>query len=256
MKYWQIFVAICIFLIFADNIYAGPSGGIIKAPQANATIKIDGKFDDWNFGFFKEEQKIILNKKNGFINAGAFDDEKDFNSITYALYDNKNLYIATDVTDDSNDKGFAQGENWKNDCIEIWIDGAGDKGTMTDRGGNDPDNYQLNVDINGIPQVYRNDNSNNILKEITAGASSKGTNYTIEVQIPFSIITELDINGTGFIGFNISFVDSDKGVWSHILWQGEVEHEPTTWGKLEFAKQKLGVSNVNNLSTTWGAIKK
>jgi len=254
MRHAVIFVLI--FVLATRIIYAaGPTGGVIKAPQANVAIKVDGKLDEWRFDFFKNDQKIVLTKKNGFINTGTIDDDKDFSSVTYALYDDENLYLAVDVTDDASEKGFAQANNWQNDCIEIWIDGAGDKGTMTDRGGNDPDNYQLNVDINGVPQVYRNDDSANILKDIISGASTKGTNYMLEVQIPFTAIPELDIDGAGFIGFSISFVDSDKGVWNHILWQGEVEHEPTTWGKLEFLKQKLAVDREVNISTTWGYIK-
>jgi len=250
-----IMVVCCVFLLSTQIVIAGPSGGVIKAPQVKVAIKVDGKLDEWNLGLFKSDQKIVLTKKNGFINTGTIDDDNDFSVVVYALYDDKNLYIAADVTDDAIEKGFADGNNWQNDCIEIWIDGAGDKGTMTDRGGNDPDNYQLNVDVNGLPYVYRNDDAAKILKDITSGAEVKGTDYTLEVQIPFSAIPEFNINSSRVIGFSVSFVDSDKGVWNHILWQGEVEHEPTTWGKLEFAQEKLSVDHTMKLSTAWGKIK-
>jgi hypothetical protein len=57
------------------------------------------------------------------------------------------------------------------------------------------------------------------------------------------------------MGFSISFVDSDKGSWNYILWQGEVEHEPATWGKMEFIQGNLAVEPAMKLSTTWGNIK-
>jgi len=250
-----VLIVFCAFLFSTQIAIAGPSGGVIKAPQAKVAIKIDGKLDEWNLGLFKNDQKIILSKKNGFVNSGTFGDDKDFSAVIYALYDNSNLYVAADITDDAIEKGFGADNNWQNDCIEIWIDGAGDQGTMTDRGGNDPDNYQLNVDVNGVPYIYRNDNAGNILKDIKSGADIKGTNYTLEVQIPFSAIPELNLNASKVMGFGISFVDSDKGVWSHILWQGEVENEPTTWGKLEFIQEKLSVEPTMKLSATWGNIK-
>lgn len=249
------FTVCMMFLVLTVNIaFAGPEGGVIIAPKIDAKITIDGKLDEWKLNLFKEDQKIVLTKKNGFINAGGIDDDKDFSAVIYALYDNDNLYLAVQVTDDASEKGFAAGSNWQNDCIEIWIDGAGDDGTMTDRGGNDPDNYQLNVDINGVPFVYRNDDAGKILPQIESAASTQGTNYTLEVMVPFSAIPELDLKSK-IMGFSISFVDSDKGVWNHILWQGEVEHEPTTWGDLMFASEKLAVEPAEKMPVAWGMLK-
>ena len=243
------------FAISAHIAFAGPSGGVIVAPKAYFKINIDGKLGEWRLGLFKNEQKIVLTKKNGFINSGTIDNDEDFSAVIYALYDSDNLYIGAEVTDDATENGFVGSNNWQNDCIELWIDGAGDKGTMTDRGGNDPDNYQLNIDVNGLPWVYRNNSAQDILKPIKSAASMKGTNYTLEVEIPFSAIPELDLKAKGFIGFSVSFVDSDKGVWNHILWQGEIEHEPSQWGKLEFSPQNLSVESMRKLPATWGLIR-
>jgi hypothetical protein len=240
----------------AQNSLAGPSGGVIIAPKFGGKITIDGDLKEWQLQFFTDEQKIVLTKKNGFINSGSIDNDGDFSAVIYALYDEDNLYISAEVTDDAIDKANAGGNNWQNDCIEIWIDGANDAGTMTDRGGNDPDNYQLNVDVKGEPWVYRNNDAQNILKQIESKALVKGTNYSLEVKIPFPAIPELDLKTKGSIGFSVSFVDSDKSVWNHILWQGEVEHEPSEWGDLEFSPKFLDVNSGDKLSTTWGSLKK
>jgi hypothetical protein len=243
-------------MLFAQNSFAGPEEGLIIAPQSKANVKIDGKLDEWKLELFTDDQKIILTRKNGFINSGAIDDDDDFSAVVYTMYDQNNLYVATEVTDDALEKGFTGASNWQNDCIEIWIDGAGDDGTMTDRGGNDPDNYQFNVDVNGLPWIYRNDNSAKLLAEMETASSNQGTNYTVEAKIPFSVIPELDLNKSRIMGFGISFVDSDKGVWNHIIWQGEIENEPTQWGDLEFSLEKLAIEPVDKMPAMWGRLKK
>jgi len=250
-------IAISLCLLGIQMAHAGPTGGVIRAPKvAERTIVIDGDLKEWQLGLFTDKQKIVLTRKNGFINAGTIDDDKDFSAIVYAVYDSKNLYIGVEVTDDATDKAQVGGNNWQNDCIESWIDGAGDAGTMTDRGGNDPDNYQLNVDVNGLPWVYRNDDAAKILAQIESKSLRKGTNYTLEVQIPMQAIPELKLKPEAVMGFSVSFVDSDNAVWNHILWQGEVENEPGQWGKLIFASEALAVEPGKKLTTRWGWIKR
>jgi hypothetical protein len=94
---------------------AGPEGGLIVAPQTDANIKIDGELDEWKLGLFNDEQKIALTRKNGFINAGTIDDDADFSTIVYALYDKDNLYLAAEVKDDATEKGYGGNNNWQND---------------------------------------------------------------------------------------------------------------------------------------------
>jgi hypothetical protein len=237
--------------------HAFPKGGVIRAPRVgDNVISIDGKLSDWQTSLFTEARKVVLTKDNGFINVGTFDNDKDFSAVVYALYDSKNLYIGTTVVDDATEKGFAGGNNWQNDCIEIWIDGANDGGTMTDLGGADADNYQLNVDVNGEPYVYRNDAAAAILKEIKSAASLDGTNYSIEVRIPFSAIPEIKAKADGSMGFGFSFVDSDKAVWNHLLWQGDTENNPEQWGDLIFASETLPVEPRAKLAVAWGALRR
>ena len=253
--YLMMFSACCILALSAQMASAGPEEGLLMSPQTEADVQIDGKLGEWKVGLFTDEQKIILTKKNGFINSGTISDDDDFSAVIYTMYDNSNLYIAAEVTDDATENGYAGGNNWQNDCIEIWIDGAGDDGTMTDRGGNDPDNYQFNVDVNGLPYIYRNDDAAVLLAEMETASDIQGTNYILEVQIPFAAIPELDLNVNRIMGLGISFVDSDKGVWNHILWQGDVENEPTQWGDLEFSLENLSVKPAGKLSATWGMMK-
>ncbi len=234
---------------------ADPDEGLLIAPQTRSSITVDGKLDEWDLGLFTDDQKIVLTKANGFINSGTIDNDDDFSAVIYAMYDNDNLYFAAEVTDDVTESGFAGGNNWQNDCIELWIDAAGDDGTMTDTGGHDQDNYQFNVDVNGFPYIYRNDDAANLLAQMETASDVQGTNYTLEIRIPFSALPELDLKANRLMGFAVSFVDSDGGVWNHILWWGEVENQPAEWGDLEFSSDVLAVEPVDKLSVTWGSIK-
>lgn len=244
-------------VVWAASVQAFPKGGVIRAPRVNDNaLVIDGKLNEWQTHLFTNAQKIVLTKDTGFINVGAFDDDKDFSAVVYAVYDSKNLYVGASVVDDATEKGFAGGNNWQNDCIEIWVDGANDGGTMTDFGGADPDNYQLNVDVKGEPFVYRNDAAAAILKEIKSSATLEGTNYSIEVRIPFSAVPEVKVKPEGSMGFSVSFVDSDKGSWNHLLWQGDTENNPEQWGDLIFASEALSVKARGKLPVIWGLLRR
>ncbi len=252
----MVFSALCVLVLPTHSAFAGPEGGLIVAPQTDARIEIDGRLNEWNLELFTDEQKIVLTEESGFVNSGTIDDDEDFSAVIYALYDEDSLYIAAEVTDDAIENGYSGGNNWQNDCMEIWIDGAGDDGTMTDRGGNDPDNYQYNVDVNGSPWVYRNDAAATLLDQMESASDVQGTNYTLETRIPFTAIPELDLSKSRIMGFTLSFVDSDNGAWNHILWQGEIDNEPSQWGDLEFSLEKLSVEPASKMPALWGAIKR
>jgi len=243
-------------LMWTQAVFAATDEGLLIAPQTGDSITIDGKLDEWGLGMFTADQKLILNADNGFINSGDIDDDDDFSAVVYALYDADNLYFAAVVTDDATDNGSVDSGIWKNDCIELWIDAAGDDGTMTDSGGHDADNYQFNVDVNGCPYVYRNDDAAVLLPQMETAAEMDGTNYTLEIGIPFSALPELNLDVNRLMGLGISFVDGDDGAWNHILWWGEVENQPEQWADLEFSIDVLAVEPAEKLSTRWGLIKK
>lgn len=211
------------------------SGGSLQCLQAEKKVVVDGTLNEWKTSFLKENNAIHLSSENGYVNAGDISDKNDFSASVYASSDEKNLYLAAKVIDDSVVKKFPKKENWRNDGIEFWIDGAADKGTMPDFGGDDSDNFQLVVDAKGNVKVYRNKEAVALGKQCTAAAKEITNGYIVEVKIPLSAIQEFDVVKNK-IGFNVSFVDADGDDWSHILWQGKKENNPKQWGTLAVTK--------------------
>ncbi len=240
-----------LILVFGGNLFAAVPDKLV-APKSPGNLKIDGDPADWQIEFFADEQKLFLSKDNGFINVGDISNDKDFSATTYVMYDDKMLYILAIAKDDIIDKGNPPNTNWKNDCIELWFDGADDVGAFPGQ----PDNLQLNVDVNGEPWIYRDVNLNAKLVPKTEGAAERTADgYIIEVAVPLAEVPDTKIVDGGQIGFSISFVDSDNAVWNHLLWLGNNEVNINEWGKLIFSGETLAVEPLNKLATVWGSLK-
>ena len=249
----RIFIAIVGFLavVCVGNLFAAVPDKLI-APRLSGDLKIDGDAADWPVDLFADEQKLFLSKDNGFINVGEITNDKDFSATTYVMYDDKTLYVLAIARDDVIDENNPPASNWKNDCIELWFDGADDLGAFPGA----PDNLQLNVDVNGEPWIYRDVNLNAKLVPLTEGGATRtGDGYVIEVAVPLSQVPDTSIKDGGQIGFSISFVDSDAAAWNHLLWLGNNEVNINEWGKLIFSGDPLSVEPRGKLAAVWGILK-
>jgi len=223
------------------------------APRVDTAPTIDGDAGDWQLALFSDDAQLVLHGDNGNVNAGAIDDEGDFATTTVVAYDDEMLYVLVIATDDALDMGFGPDNNWENDCLELWIDGRDNDGAFP----GEDDNVQVNVDINGVPMVYRDAGGVKaaLLPEVIGGASETADGWVIEAAIPLEIIPDTQLVAGGQIGFNISFVDSDNGAWNHLLWLGVQEVDTAQWGTLAFSADTLGVDAEGKLATTWGALR-
>jgi len=224
------------------------------APRMDAAPTIDGDAGDWELGLFPDDAQLVLNGGNGNVNAGDIGNEADFGTTTYVAYDDDMLYVLVVATDDALEMGFAAANNWQNDCLELWIDGRDNDGAFP----GEDDNVQVNVDINGVPMVYRDAGGLNavLLPEVLGGATETGDGWTIEAAVPLTLVPDTELVAGGQIGFNVSFVDSDDGVWNHLLWLGVQEVNTAQWGTLAFSADSLAVDVDGKLATTWGAVRR
>lgn len=114
-----------------------------------------------------------------------------------ALWDDKNLYVLIQVNDDKLDKSSVN--VWEQDSVEVFVDENNAKTTSYQ---DDDGQYRVNFD---------NETSFNPEK-IAAGFESKtsvsGTNYMIEMKIPFKTITPAN---NAKIGFDAQINDAKNG---------------------------------------------
>ncbi|UII24169.1 PKD domain-containing protein [Fulvivirga ligni] len=128
----------------------------------------------------------------------------DFSGSYKALYDNNNLYLLVQSTDNSlnNDSG---GEWWNDDVMNIFIDGDNSKGSSYD-GQND---FQLGFRWND-GTVHLGGNSVQNASGINHSMYSTGNGYAMEVSIPWSTIGVTPAIGNQ-IGIDVQIDDDDGG---------------------------------------------
>jgi hypothetical protein len=226
----------------------------VTAPRvADNSIKIDASLDDWHLELLTDDNKITLTPSTASNINGTITDENDGSAVIYVAYDTENLYLGIMVTDDITYAEQTGDTIWQNDNSELWIDGANNAGAFP----GEEDNYQLVVDSNGALHGYRNTNVAALAALVENAAARDGTNYTLEVRIPFAGIANLDMSKG--MGFNITIVDADAAQnangWNRLFWQGTVDTNTSDWGDLNFGDPLTAVESAGKLATTWAQIK-
>ncbi len=201
----------------AENPTTIPEGAK-EAKAAYGTPVIDGTVDAiWN------SAQVMPVDFNQAAWQGA-------TGIAKALWDNANLYVLVQVSDSQLDK---VNENaWEQDSVEIFIDENNQKTTFYQE---DDGQYRVNFD-NGVTI-----NPTSAVAGFESKTKISGTNYTIEMKIPFKKITPA---ANKKIGFDAQINDAKDGAR-----QGS-----TTWNdKTGTAYQDTSVFGVLTLAGTGGS---
>ena len=158
------------------------------APVIDQTI--DGVWNDFS--------AVALNK----VTIGS--KPADFTGSYKATFDNNNLYLLVQTTDNSknNDSGT---EWWNDDVINIFIDGNNSKGTAYD-GLND---FQLGFRYNDNT-IHLGGNSVQKTTGIVFNIYATATGYNLEVAIPWTTIGVTPVVGKQ-IGIDVEIDDDDAG---------------------------------------------
>ena len=114
-----------------------------------------------------------------------------------ALWDDSNLYVLVEVTDEQLDKGSAN--PWEQDSIEIFLDqNNGKTSAYEDNDGQYRVNYENTTSFN----------PGSIAEGFESATSVSGTNYTVEVKIPLNKATPAnDVK----LGFDVQVNDGKDG---------------------------------------------
>lgn len=168
-------LAFILALLTAAAIFAAIPASAAPTDVLKGTPVLDGKIDD----IYKLSATYTIDTTAKVYNSGAeYTDCPELKATTYMLYDDKNVYIACEVTDATilsagADKVKA-GYVWQNDVTEFWI--SLDKGTTWGQFNMDAFGHGIGV---GVPAAPFADAAG------CKGAATKGTgSYVTEVSFP------------------------------------------------------------------------
>ncbi|MFC1718739.1 sugar-binding protein [Candidatus Poribacteria bacterium] len=253
-------LAISFCIIFSVNLAHSYSGAMFTAMKAEPAPIIDGSVEpgEWGEGIFlcKSITTPGASNYNGVGNtyqADLITDDDDVNGTIYCLWDDNNLYLAVEVTDD--DLFFEKGSGWDNDCVEIRFVPAGITGLwITPSLASAGPGWYWNNAVNGATATEETP-----LINATIGADG----YEWEAAIPLThdAIVGVDPAAGRTIGYTVSIGENDNGGADYAMSAWSLN--PAAWGwdteffgEITFSADVLAaVSPGGKVTSAWGAIK-
>ncbi len=216
--------------------------GIIEGPewQEAAGATPGGTDSYWRITFNDLAEDFVRGGINSITNTDGPLGPEDFGIRIWVGYDSDNLYVAVRVTDDllfadNAEAGSQNGETWRDDSVEVFIDGDNSNFPTRDVSGTNPEI----VDSGGQYVITYN----NAYREAEAGNPGYGpdaawyaltaptaTGYDAEFRISLSDLGNPQPGD--IIGFTIAVNDDDSGdLDNQYMWIGAT-HEEITYGNL------------------------
>lgn len=232
----------------------------LVAPMVSSPPTIDGTVGDseWAAATMTEVTP----------DTGSWDFGKTVVSyVFYVMYDENYLYVASKFTDDDIQIDSAAeesigGETWKDDSVEIFVDGNHNRAPDAFDAAETPFGGQHVITANNAVRF-----TDGVKKfgdgpddDYYARADIKDTNHwEVEARLKLSLFgspKQGDI-----VGFNISTNDDDGGGGeeSALFWTGippNIYNNEAAWGDLLFGELAATVSSAVRLTTAWGQVKK
>jgi len=171
------------------------------AKKITKPLKIDGDLSDWN-----NYLPIILQKQENVAppDPGRWKGKEDLSAKLGAMYDDKNLYIAVEVTDDVNKNNQEAPGFWKEDSLQIGIGNIGF-----------PYNYmEMNVGASTVSKpiayVMTGSNSNKELKGSTVAVKRVDNKTIYEVCLPLASLEGINLGKGQYARLALIINDSDN----------------------------------------------
>ncbi|MGB2864719.1 MAG: sugar-binding protein [Sedimentisphaerales bacterium] len=204
----------------AERIQSQVSAGIRKVSRP---VAIDGRADD----LWSESRE---NKIGNVVYLPPSNDE-DLSASYKAMWDEKNLYLLVDVTDDSlkNDSD----EFWLDDCVEVFVDA--DNSKSDSYGNND---YQFHFGwAEANPSMGESQHNQTEGVEFAVGRADAG--YRIEIKFPWTTLG-VEPSAGKKIGLDVHVNDDDDGGDrdTKLTWRGKEDNawqNPSVLGTAELA---------------------
>jgi hypothetical protein len=247
----------------------------VTVPTVNVltagTITIDGSTSDWNLSEFTTNARGGETEKGdiavtGYVSGTLYYASKASESVeptsasdhtakVYGRHDSTYQYFLVRCDDDDiqTDEG-TQGDNWKNDCVEFYIDPSHNHGSTAMS--NSTSDIQLVIDAANRQNVYMCTSSyaTQVLNGVTSAVSTDASGWYLEVRIDKSAL-DPDIPDTGTFGVDFNYRDNDDSnnmslttiySWSDDSGSGFPSKIPDNWGDADLAE----LSNPPGQATT------
>jgi len=233
--------------------------GEAGAVHVTSPISIDGNLTDWDKSFpllFKEEKQVI--------SSGLWAGPDDFSALVYLMWDNSNLYIAAEVTDDIPFRYLSTPQIDGVDALVLYINTdtaaytEGELFSSTDFRilfGLDNNRFPTAIDRDAVLnkkgfQTVGMSGDRNAIEGYRVAVREVSTGYLLEMQLPFKTLMNdrlplLEPSNGMCISFNLQFIDLDQASEDEVdsigdrvayitFFPGQPDKRPDDWGYLEF----------------------
>jgi hypothetical protein len=190
------------------------------------TITIDGNSGDWNLGEFTTLVRAgetvagdvaLVGYDAGTLYYSGYSTNltlpasaMDHTARVYSRHDSTYQYFLVRCDDSAiQTASGTQGDNWKNDCVEFYIDPSHNGGSTAMS--NSTSDIQLVIDAGNLQNVYMTTSSykTQILNGVTSAVTQDGTGWWLEVRITKSAL-DPDLPANGTVGIDFNFRDNDN----------------------------------------------
>jgi len=167
----------------------------VVSSRLNTTPAIDGSLADW---------PALTTYRSAFtvFTADSWDGSDDVEATWRLGWDDSNLYIAVEVTDNLHVQTQVGNQIWRGDGVDLQLD----TNRSNDASGLNLDNFQINLSPGNFSDIppsafrFQGTTDGNILDapgghHVTLAAQKTATGYIIEAAIPWS-----DLNFTPSVG--------------------------------------------------------
>ena len=200
--------------------------------KAGNPILIDGKLDDWdNLPFVCRDPESFACERSAW--KGAEDCSFRFG----VTYDETNLYLAVEVTDDEI-KSVAETAPWAQDGIEIRLDARPEPVRSINKGKGETTSFLLlalspNNDANN-PWIHKPEK---LPKGHKAVCLQQPNGYIAEISVPLTYLNKHSGKEWDGFRFSIGVDDHDKDGFVQIWWRPDWRSKAAYEGSGSFIKQ-------------------
>ena len=207
---------------------------VIACPRRDKPVKVDGRLDDWPDLPLtcRAPQQILLDPDTWF--------GPDDGSFRFATaYDDDNLYIAVEVTDDR--MMFDPGRSvWEQDGLELRLDARPDPARSQGRGDAEGTDFMVfAVGPGRTPAEAATYGPMNSPGAPQVAWSRTGGNYTVEIAVPASYLNKAQGGRWGAFRLNIAMDDFDYPgrPGAQLWWRPDWRHSLNYVGSGTFKRQ-------------------